>query len=133
MGHPTYAFIEGIWSEGCTPKILVDATHKDVVVPEFVRKRYGDALPLNLAASMPLNIVADDSSISADLAFDGVVMRCVIPWNRIYVVINCDKGNGVLIKANKPSGQSEFVQLDEPMDVRRTAWSPRVIKGGKSN
>ena len=134
-----------VWNDGHTPWVYVDATHKDVIVPEHVRTKFGDHLPIELNARYPLNIKFDNIGIHADLAFSGGVTRCTFPWVRIYLVVDKTSGRGAFIEAHRPDRFKEangVVEMDlgapptkaeAEAAIPNRAWSPRVIKGGKAN
>lgn len=109
------SLLDGIWNKGHCPKIIIDATHKDVEIPEYVREEWGARLALNLVASDPLDPGFDDDALRLTLAFRGHVVRCTFPWNRIYMVADRETGQGAVIQTNLPEG------------VRSTATPPRAI------
>ena len=92
--HPIQIALDAIWNIGHTPKIVVDATQADVVVPEHIREKWGVHLPIDLNASYPLNLDYSENGIQVDLAFSGNVCRCTFPWVMIYLVIDRDTGSG---------------------------------------
>jgi len=124
--------LDKLWSSGDTPKIFVDARHKDVVVPEHVRAQWGPRLIIDLVASYPLNLSYDEDALRVDLAFAGSMMRCSFPWNRIYTVASRDTGSGVVIKANLPE-VNHPAEVTEAVAEERKKSPFRVIKGGKPN
>lgn len=107
LHHPIQAAIEDIWEAGHTPRIQVDAEREDVRVPEFVRAKWGARLVLDLDASWPLNFAASAVGIELDLAFAGVVTRCALPWEAIYVVIDRATGRGIVIESHVPASARE--------------------------
>lgn len=130
------SLLDTIWNAGHTPKIIVDATHKDVILPEHVRQKWGDHLPLDLDANYPLNISFDEVGIHMDLAFNHTVTRCTVPWRRLYMVVDRNTGKGAVIDAHRPGKPSIVVDAtaeEPPKSSPNTGWSPRVIKGGKKN
>ena len=103
--HPIHAAIEDIWSSGHTPRIQVDARREDVVVPDSVRAKWGSRLVLDLDASWPLNLEAGTKGLQVDLAFQGHVTRCTLPWESIYVVLDRTTGRGVVIESHLPKDE----------------------------
>jgi stringent starvation protein B len=101
--HPIQAAIEDIWSLGHTPRLQIDARREDVVVPEFVKSRWGARLVLDLDATWPLNFEATKSGLGVDLAFQGIVTRCTLPWESIYVVLDRSTGRGIAIETHMPA------------------------------
>jgi stringent starvation protein B len=100
--HPIQAAIDDIWNAGHTPRLQIDARRKDVVVPEFVKAKWGARLVLDLDASWPLNFEANQTGVQVDLAFQGTVTRCTLPWESIYVVLDRSTGRGFVIEAHVP-------------------------------
>lgn len=130
--HPLKKVLDAIWNAGHTPKVVVDATHDDVVMPDYIKDRWGNQMPIDLDAKNPLNIDFDEEGVHADLAFNGHVARCTLPWRRIYIVIDRETGQGIRLHDHAP------VANDSPAAVAGDSppargFVPRVIKGGKSN
>ena len=86
--HPLKKILDGIWNAGHTPRVILDATHSDVIVPIHLKKN--TSLVFDLKAADPLNIEFDSRAWYADLAFQGTVMRCTVPWRRISAIIDRD-------------------------------------------
>lgn len=110
LHHPIQAAIEDIWDAGHTPRIQVDARRPDVIVPESVKSKWAARLVLDLDASWPLDLEASESGLRVDLAFQGVVTRCTIPWAAIYVVLDRSTGRGIVIESHMPedgAGEAE--------------------------
>ncbi len=127
------SLLDVIWNQGHTPKIIVDTTHGDVVVPKHVAEQYGDRLPLDLDASYPMNIAFDDAGLHADLSFNHTVTRCTFPWRRIYLVVDRELGKGAIIEAHRPGKVPLVVDAaGEEVPKPMPGWSPKVIKGGKN-
>jgi stringent starvation protein B len=110
--HPIQVALEEIWGRGHTPRIQVDARREGVVVPEHVRTKWGARLVLDLDASWPLNIAFDSKGIEVDLAFQGHVCRCTLPWESIYVVVDRATGRGFLIESHVPRDIESHVPRD---------------------
>lgn len=104
--HPIHAAIDDIWSAGHTPRIQVDARREDVVVPESVKTKWGSRLVLDLDASWPLNLEAGEAGLEVDLAFQGHVTRCTLPWESIYVVLDRSTGRGIVIESHMPKDEA---------------------------
>ncbi len=102
--------LDQIWNDGHTPQLVVDARSKDVIVPENIREAWGNKLKLNLLASYPLNLTTERDALRADLAFNGSVTRCAIPWERIYGVVNLDTKEAYLVQANLPEEMRPHVR-----------------------
>lgn len=120
--HPIQAAIEDIWSVGHTPRLQIDARREDVVVPEFVKSRWGPRLVLDLDATWPLNFEATKSGVGVDLAFQGIVTRCTLPWESIYVVIDRSTGRGIAIETHMPAdGAGEEPKVTPRATLRQVA------------
>lgn len=137
--HPMKKVLDTIWNAGHTPKLLVDATYDDVEIPDYVKKRWGARLPLDLNASYPLNVDFTEQDIQVDLAFNGHVARCIVPWKRIYAIIDCESGQGITVPSHAPKVTNAAVvegavaAPEEAAPQPHRGFVPRVIKGGKSN
>ena len=130
VAHPIQALLDLIWNAGHTPKIVVDSTHEDVVVPEHLKLQWRECLPIDLCASYPLNLDCSKQGLSVDLAFSGNVCRCTFPWNRIRMVIDRETGEGVALTGEtvpKTSQPDPEIEMKSPR-----AWTPKILKGGKS-
>jgi stringent starvation protein B len=104
--HPIHAAIEEIWEAGHTPRLQVDARREDVELPEHVKEKWGARLVLDLDAAWPLQFEASEAGIQVDLAFQGVVSRCVLPWRSIYVVLDRLTGRGFVIEEHLPPDEA---------------------------
>ena len=113
--HPIQTILDEIWDAGHTPRLQIDARREDVVVPEFVKARWGAALVLDLDAAWPLHLETTKEALSVDLAFQGTVTRCVLPWASIDVVIDRTTGRGV-----------RFDPREQPPAAPAEATAPRT-------
>ncbi|MDQ3032546.1 MAG: ClpXP protease specificity-enhancing factor SspB [Myxococcota bacterium] len=128
LHHPIQAAIDDIWNAGHTPRLQIDARRDDVVVPDSVRERWGARLVLDLDASWPLNLQMDESGVAVDLAFQGVVTRCTLPWASIYVVLDRSTGRGVVIESHMPrDGAGEASSATAPRAIAPRATPPRAM------
>ena len=125
--HPIHAAIEDIWKSGHTPRVQVDARREDVVVPEFVKTKWGSRLVLDLDASWPLNLEAGEKGLEVDLAFQGIVTRCTLPWEAIYVVLDRATGRGIVIESHLPKDE----QLPAP-EAPEEKPGLRGVEGGRA-
>jgi stringent starvation protein B len=116
--HPIQRAMDEIWNAGHTPRIHVDASRADVVVPDSVRATWGARLILDLEANMPLNLEYDAEQMHLDLAFRGLVARCHLPWRSIYVVLDRTTGQGFVIEAHLPD------ELKSPPAAERRSSRP---------
>lgn len=113
--HPIQQAIEDIWAAGHTPRVQVDARRDDVVLPESVKTRWGSRLVLDLDAAWPLNLAYGEKGIEVDLAFQGHVTRCTLPWAAIYVVLDRVTGRGIVVESHLPQGEEPDVAPPRPM------------------
>ena len=131
------AIFDRIWNQGHTPRIFVDASHLDVDIPEFVRRKWGSKFVVDLVATYPLDLDYGDDALRMTLAFSGTQHRCVIPWDRVYVIVDRETGKGHQIGAVPEAALEDPPKAVESPKVVRKASPPRanpfrVIKGGKA-
>jgi len=102
LPHPTAKAIEDVFTAGHTPRIHVDSRRSDVTVPDHVRERWQARLVIDLDPSWPLRLEYLPEGVGVDLAFSGLVNRCVFGWDAIYVVLDRATGRGNVIEAHLP-------------------------------
>lgn len=125
--HVLKNLLDHLWNKGHTPRLIIDATHKDVLIPEWLRAQHKNHLVLDLDAKYPLNITFDVVSLAADFAFSGTTTRCTIPWDRVMVVVDRDTGEGFKAVPVVPANDTEPSTTPEPPKKKFS-----VIKGGKA-
>ena len=128
--HPIQQAIEDIWEAGHTPRIQVDARREDVSVPESVKTRWGARLVLDLDAAWPLNLEYGPEGIAVDLAFQGQVTRCTLPWEAIYVVLDRSTGRGVVVEAHLPKDDAPdgpSAKAEPPVKAVRASSRPTPV------
>jgi len=103
--HPIHAAIEDVYAAGHTPRLQIDARRADVEVPGSVRRTWQARLVIDLDASYPLDLAYDPDGLSVDLAFQGMVSRCRLPWGAIYAVIDRSTGRGIVVEAHLPPAE----------------------------
>lgn len=126
--HPLERAIEQLYTSGATPRLVMDARRVDVVVPDFVRARWGAQLVIDLDASYPLDLAYDADGVHASLAFSGVVTRCTFGWASIYRVIDRASGRGIEVPAHQPPAElpPELAYvMDEPRPVTEVVESKK--------
>lgn len=116
-----------IWNAGKTPRLMIDARHKDVIIPEHVREKHKERLPIDLKAEYPLNLEYTDAAIIVDLAFNGAV-RCTIPWERIYIVMIAGTNLGAPV--GKHPKDTDIIDDKTPAAPVKRKFG--VIRGGKA-
>lgn len=99
---PIQTAIESLQAEGLCPRLHVDVTHEDAVLPDFVRDKWKERLVIDLDPSYPLDDAFTEVGVEADLSFGGYVTRCTFPWAAIYVVADRDTGRGQVFAGNIP-------------------------------
>ena len=102
MIHPARRMVESLHDKGACPRIQVDVTREGVVCPDFVREQWKEQLVIDLDPSYPLNLAFTSVGIEADISFDGFVTRCTFPFDAIYVVVDREKGKGIVLEENMP-------------------------------
>lgn len=94
--------IESLQATGLCPRLHVDVTHEDAVLPDFVRDKWKERLVIDLDPSYPLDLAFTAVGVEADLSFGGYVTRCTFPWAAIYVVADRGTGRGQVFAGNIP-------------------------------
>jgi stringent starvation protein B len=102
MVHPVQSVIESLYAAGRCPRLHVNASHADVVCPDFIREQWKERLIIDLDASYPLDLTFGDTGLAADLSFGGYVTRCEFPWEAIYIVADRATGRGIVLDRNMP-------------------------------
>ncbi len=103
MVHPVQSVIESLYSAGRCPRLHVNASHDDVICPDFIREQWKERLIIDLDASYPLDLTFDDKGLAADLSFGGFVTRCEFPWEAVYIVADRATGRGIVLDRNMPT------------------------------
>lgn len=121
---PIQTAIELLQAKGLCPRLHVDVTHEDAVLPDFVRDKWKERLVIDLDPSYPLDLAFTEVGVEADLSFGGYVTRCTFPWAAIYVVADRGTGRGQVFAGNipdslrhqygAPAPQVPALDLDEP-------------------
>ncbi len=106
-------WIEELQGVGQCPRLMIDATVDGVEVPDWIKNQWGEALPIDLDSSFPLDLRLEDDGLYCCLSFGGP-WDCFFPWRSIYVVQDRDSQFGVVIDANLPA-EFEMVAKDEPI------------------
>ncbi len=99
---PIQTAIESLQAKGLCPRLHVDVTHEDAVLPDFVRDKWKERLVIDLDPSYPLDLAFTAVGVDADLSFGGYVTRCTFPWAAIYVVADRGTGRGQVFAGNIP-------------------------------
>ena len=117
--------IEGLYRVNAIPRLFIDPRVNGVLIPEHVRERWSEGLPIDLRPEWPLNLEHGTDALYVDLAFGGVTMRCTFPWASIRAVCDIHTGQGMLIDAPPAA---------KPQEVAQPAQRPslRLVKGGKA-
>ena len=95
------ALYEWISDNALTPHILVDASFKDVVVPEQAVQQ--GKVVLNVSASATTQLELGNEYIQFNARFTGQPHRIVIPMNAVIAIYARENGQGMM-----------FAQEDEP-------------------
>ncbi|MEZ4385543.1 MAG: ClpXP protease specificity-enhancing factor SspB [Nannocystaceae bacterium] len=126
MVHPVQSVIESLYAAGRCPRLHVNASHADVVCPDFIREQWKERLIIDLDASYPLDLTFGDTGLAADLSFGGYVTRCEFPWEAIYIVADRATGRGIVLDRNMPEtvrtmfqkARSESAKSKQQPDLR---------------
>lgn len=121
-------WIEELHGADQTPRLMIDATVEGVDVPDWIKGQWGEALPIDLDPSYPLDLRLEDDGLYCCLSFGGPC-DCFFPWRSIYVVQDRDSQFGVVIDANLPAkletvAEDEADEPVEPLDEEQTAPAP---------
>lgn len=144
--HPIEYLLDSLWKQGRTPRLQVNTMLDGVDVPAHIKERWGKRLVIDLEAAWPLNPVFTEKAFAVDLAFQGSVYRCTLPWESIYVVLDRESGKGAVIEAHLPNDEKTPEQ-PRPVHLvmsKHSDWDnkktdppkPRkfgVIQGGKKD
>lgn len=126
--HPIHAAIEDVYAAGHTPRLQIDARRADVEVPASVRRTWQARLVIDLDPSYPLDLAYDADGLSVDLAFQGLVSRCRLPWPAVYAVVDRSTGRGIVVEAHLPPPElsPELTWVDAAAKRPRLAAVPSV-------
>jgi len=94
--------IQDLLRRGRNAHVLVDATRDGVEVPDHVREQWKQRLMLDLNPDWPMGLDFDEQAFYADLGFQGVLMRCRIPFRAVWAVMDTKDGNGFVFHSNLP-------------------------------
>lgn len=148
--HAVHAIIEQIYLRG-VPRVVVNATAPDVVVPEYLRKLHGEELALDLDPNYPMELEYTKEGLHATLSFHPTVTRCFLPWRSIWMIYVRGTPEAVLVPSHAPPAKlAAFMgSAQNPPSLRDTSESTsakvnvsdelkkaqkhsfRVIQGGK--
>jgi stringent starvation protein B len=126
MMHPIQRMIEKMHKEGACPRLSVNLTAQGVSCPDFIAEQWKEELIVDLDPSWPLNLAFESDRIAVDLAFDGYVERCLLPFASIYIVANRSTGEGIVIEENMPdSARIKYLLQQQGKDQRNSGESRR--------
>jgi len=111
MYHQVQKVVESLYAAGRCPRLHVNALLEGVVCPDEIRARWRERLILDLDANYPLDLNYDETGVSADLSFGGIVTRCVFPWAAVYVVADRATGRGIVLDQHLPDSVRRASQL----------------------
>ncbi len=127
MVHPVQSVIESLYSAGRCPRLHVNASHEDVVCPDFIREQWKERLIIDLDASYPLDLTFGDNGLSADLSFGGYVTRCEFPWEAVYIVADRATGRGIVLDRNMPESVRALFQKSRAESAKAKAPDLRPV------
>lgn len=129
MVHPVQSVIESLYSAGRCPRLHVNASHEDVVCPDFIREQWKERLIIDLDASYPLDLTFGENGLSADLSFGGYVTRCEFPWEAVYIVADRATGRGIVLDRNMPESVRALFQKSRAESAKAKAPELRPVSG----
>jgi stringent starvation protein B len=142
--HPIAQVIEQFYQAEQCPRVVVNSELAGTIVPEHVRAQFGQSLPIDLDPAYPLDLVYEKEGIRVSLAFSGTVMRCFLPWEAIYIIVDRATRRGALISNHVPEELRKLWQIPLPTPTAPPPKEPeeapaepptkrfRVIPGGRS-
>ena len=136
---PIQTAIESLQAKGLCPRLHVDVTHEDTVLPDFVRDKWKQRLVIDLDPSYPLDLAFTEVGVEADLSFGGYVTRCTFPWAAIYLVADRGTGRGQVFAGNIPASlrheygapAPQAPALDLELDPTRTRDDTKAKTGSR--
>ncbi len=129
MVHPVQSVIESLYSAGRCPRLHVNASHEDVVCPDFIREQWQERLIIDLDASYPLDLTFGENGLSADLSFGGYVTRCEFPWEAVYIVADRATGRGIVLDRNMPESVRALFQKSRAESAKAKSPELRPVSG----
>jgi stringent starvation protein B len=129
MVHPVQSVIESLYSAGRCPRLHVNASHEDVVCPDFIREQWKERLIIDLDASYPLDLTFGEDGLSADLSFGGYVTRCEFPWEAVYIVADRATGRGIVLDRNMPESVRALFQKSRAESAKAKSPELRPVSG----
>lgn len=124
---PIQTAIESLQAKGLCPRLHVDVTHEDAVLPDFVRDKWKERLVIDLDPSYPLDLAFTKVGVEAALSFGGYVTRCTFPWAAIFVVADRGTGRGQVFADNIPDSLRHQYGAPAP---QAPALDPELTKIG---
>lgn len=112
-------FIEALHADEQCPRLLVNALVEGVVVPDHVREKWGNALPIDLEPNYPLELQMTDEGLACCLSFGGP-FECFFPWRSIYVVQDRETQMGVVVEENVPKTMQLQKEMADGVVLKRT-------------
>jgi hypothetical protein len=93
-------------------------------IPQHVRERWGRELVLDLDPGWPIGLDFDDSALYADLGFQGLLVRCRIPYRAVWGVLDRATQAGTLIPSQMPESFRSRLQASAA-EPAQAAAEPR--------
>lgn len=112
-------FIEALHADEQCPRLLVNALVDGVIVPDHIREKWGNALPIDLEPSYPLELQMTDEGLACCLSFGGP-FECFFPWKSIYVVQDRATQMGVVVEDNVPQSVQVQKEMADGVVLKRT-------------
>ena len=112
-------FIEALHADEQCPRLLVNALVDGVVVPDHIREKWGNALPIDLEPNYPLELQMTDEGLACCLSFGGP-FECFFPWKSIYVVQDRATQMGVVVEDNVPKSMQIQKEMTDGVVLKRT-------------
>lgn len=102
MRYLIQQWVEALHDNEQCPRLMIDATTEGVMVPEQVKDKWGEAMPIDLDPTFPLKLRMTERGIDCSLSFGGP-HDCHFPWRSIYVVQDRETQIGIVVEDNLPA------------------------------
>lgn len=122
--------IEGLHEVGKCPRLVIDATREGVELPQWVREKWGESMPIDLDPRYPLELKMDERGLRCCLSFGGPV-DCYFPWESIYLVQDRETALGLVVEENLPPSVTLDADGRFIMAAPRMTDSFPVVKGDR--
>lgn len=87
------ALFDRMYASGSHIRVVLDARHADVVMPESLRQDFGLNLDYGFTLPKPTqDLVTSDRGLSATLSFGNTPQVTFVPWEAVYAIVGSNEG-----------------------------------------